>query len=211
RLNKRYKLPITVDNDVNLAALGEMWFGVGVDAQNMVLITIGAGIGAGIIIDGSLYRGSSEASGEIGHMIPGREYLGKSYVDFGVLESLASVTGMMKRMPRNAAGQGIEALFDAALHGQTWARDILDEAADTLAIAIANLSVSLDPELVVLGGALTPYAGMLAQLISRRMQGTIPSVPKLEVSNLGQRATVMGAIVTVLHNTSNFYVVHKLS
>src|SRR5512135_1967594 len=211
RLNKRYKLPITVDNDVNLAALGEMCFGVGQDAQNMVLITIGAGIGAGIIIDGALYRGSSEASGEIGHMIPGREYLGKSYVDFGVLESLASVTGMVKRMPKNAASQGIEAVFDGALHGQAWARDILDEAADTLAIAIANLSVSLDPELIVLGGALTPYAGILVQSISKRMQGTIPSVPKLEVSNLGPRATVMGAIVTVLHNTSNFYVVHKLS
>ncbi|HEX8992811.1 MAG TPA: ROK family transcriptional regulator, partial [Anaerolineales bacterium] len=66
RLNKRYKLPITVDNDVNLAALGELWFGVGQDVQNMVLITIGAGIGAGIIIDGTLYRGSREASGEIG-------------------------------------------------------------------------------------------------------------------------------------------------
>ena len=70
-------LPITVDNDVNLAALGELWFGVAQNAQNMILITIGAGIGAGIIIDGTLYRGSSEASGEIGHMIPVAEFLGR--------------------------------------------------------------------------------------------------------------------------------------
>ncbi|HTP02280.1 MAG TPA: ROK family transcriptional regulator [Anaerolineales bacterium] len=214
RLNKRYKLPITVDNDVNLGALGELWFGVGQDVQNMVLITIGAGIGAGIIVDGALYRGSSEASGEIGHMIPGREYLGKPYAEFGVLESLASATGMMKRIPKNAAAASnpsIEAIFDASRQGHLWARSLLDDASDTLAIAIANLSVLLDPELIVLGGALTPYAGSLVEAVSKRMLGTIPAMPKLRSSNLGLRATVMGAIVTVLHNTSNFYVVHKLS
>jgi predicted NBD/HSP70 family sugar kinase len=180
----------------------------------MVLITIGAGIGAGIIIDGTLYRGSSEASGEIGHMISGREFLGKPYVDFGVLESLASATGMVKRIPRNAGAANnpsIEGIFEGARQGQVWARNLLDEVTDTLAIAIANLTVILDPELIVLGGPLTPHAGILAAALSKRIQGTIPSVPRLEVSNLGLRATVMGAIVTVLHNTSNFYVVHKLS
>lgn len=214
RLNKRYKLPITVDNDVNLAALGELWFGVGQDAQNMILITIGAGIGAGIIIDGTLYRGSSEASGEIGHMIPGREFLGKSYVDFGVLESVASATGMIQKIPKNtsaAINPSPEAIFEAARQGQAWARGIVDEAVDALAIAIANLTVLLDPELIVLGGAFTPFAGLLATSISKRMEGSIPSLPRLEISDLGLRATVMGAIVTVLHNTSNFYVVHKLS
>ncbi len=212
RLHKRYKLPITVDNDVNLAALGELWFGVGQNAQNMVLITIGAGIGAGIIMDGALYRGSSEASGEIGHMIPGREFLGRRYVDFGALESLASATGMVKRVPKSAAGgPSTEAIFEAAGKGQSWARAIVDDVVDYLAIAIGNLSVMLDPELIVLGGALTPYASSLTDSIAKRMQGTIPSLPRLQASNLGQRATVMGAIVTVLHNTSNFYVVHKLS
>ncbi len=212
RLHKRYKLPITVDNDVNLAALGELWFGVGQDAQNMVLITIGAGIGAGIIVDGTLYRGYHEASGEIGHMIPGREFLGKRYEDFGVLESLASVTGMIEKLPKSAAAnRSAEAVFEAASRGQAWGRTVLDDVIDYLAIAIGNVSVMLDPELIVLGGALTPYAGRLTEPITKRMQGTIPSVPKLQASDLGLRATVMGAIVTVLHNTSNFYVVHKLS
>ena len=69
----------------------------------------------------------------------------------------------------------------------------------------------LDPELIVVGGPLTPFAANLVDEITKRMQGTIPSVPQLKISNLGLQATVMGAIVTVLHNTSNFYVVHKLS
>src|SRR5512140_243500 len=160
RLHKKYKLPITVDNDVNLAALGEQWFGTGQDAQNMVLITIGSGIGAGIIIDGALYRGSHEASGEIGNMVPGKEYLGKSYAEFGVLESVASVTGMVKRIPKNSGAAGnpsIDAVFQAAGQGHAWARGILDETIDSLAIAIANLAVLLDPEIIVLGGALTPH------------------------------------------------------
>jgi predicted NBD/HSP70 family sugar kinase len=214
RLHKRYRLPITVDNDVNLAALGELWFGVAQNAQNMILITIGSGIGAGIIIDGTLYRGSSEASGEIGHMITGREFLDRSYEDFGALESLASATGIVRHAQKVAkVGRNltVEQVFQAAQDGVPWAREILQETVEYLSIAIANLSVSFDPELIVLGGALTPYAGMLADSILTSLRGTIPSLPRLEASNLGLQATVMGAIVTVLHNTSNFYVVHKLS
>ena len=86
-----------MDNDVNLAALGELWFGAGQNAQNMIVIAIGTGIGAGVIINGALYRGSKEASGEIGNMIPGREFLGKNYLDFGALESVALGTGIAGR------------------------------------------------------------------------------------------------------------------
>jgi len=214
RLQKRYKLPITVDNDVNLAALGELWFGVGQNAQNMILIIIGAGIGAGIVIDGALYRGSSEASGEIGHMLPSPDFLGNSYEDFGALESVASATGIVRRAQQaghRARGLSMEDVLEAARVGTPWAVQIFSETAQYLSLAIANLSVSFDPELIVLGGAVTPYARMFADSILQSVQGTIPSPPRLEVSNLGLQATVMGAIVTVLHNTSNFYVVHKLS
>jgi len=131
-----------------------------------------------------------------------------------VLESVASATGMIKRIPKNTAAANnpsMEAIFEATQQGQAWARRIIEDTVDTLAIAIANLTVMLDPELIVLGGALAPHAGSLVESIRMRMQGTIPSLPRLEISNLGLQATVMGAIVTVLHNTSNFYVVHKLS
>ena len=208
RLAKRYRMPITVDNDVNLAALGELWFGAGQNIQNMILITVGAGVGAGIIIDGTLYRGSREASGEIGHMIPGRDFLGKSYVDFGALESVASVTGIVKQ----AHGyRTIERILEVAPAEKEQATSIMDSAADYLSMAIANLSVSFDPELIVVRGGVPQLAEVLLDRLSSRIQGIIPEPPKLVISNLGLRATVMGAIVTVLHNTSNFYVVHKLS
>jgi glucokinase-like ROK family protein len=220
RLAERYSLPITVDNDVNLAALGELWFGADQNTQNMVLVTLSAGIGAGIIIDGALYRGSNEASGEIGHIVPGREFLGKSFVDFGALESVASGTGMVERA-RTVTRSGnvsvdvdnltIENVFEAARQRQEWAWSVIDEAVDYLAIAIANLSVSFDPEMIVLGGSMARFANMLVDPILRRINGTIPTIPKIVVSNLGLQATVMGAIATVLHNTSNFYIFRKLT
>ena len=220
RLAKRYKLPITVDNDVNLAALGEHWFGAGQNIQNMVMIVDGAGIGAGIIIDGALYRGSSEASGEIGHMIPGREFLGKSFTDFGGLESVASGTAMIARaravLRSRKDAPDLNSLrtadiFESAQRGERWAVAIINEIVDYLAIAVVNLSVSFDPQLIVLGGGLSSFANMLVEPILYRMEGVTPTPPRLVASNLGLRATVMGAIITVLHNTSNFYVVHKLS
>ncbi len=220
RLAERYSLPITVDNDVNLAALGELWFGAGQSVQDMILVAIGTGIGAGIIIDGVLYRGSAEASGEIGNMLTGRECLGRNFQDFGALESAASGTGIAERAraalkprQRRAGADDLlaEDVFEAARQGQAWARAILDETVDHLAVAIANLAVSFDPELIVLGGGVSRSANLLVGPILRRIEGTIPTAPKLVVSSLGLRAAAMGAIINVLHNTSNFYVVHKLS
>ena len=218
-LAKRYSLPITVDNDVNLAALGELWFGAGQNTQNMVFITIGTGIGAGIIIDGALYRGSHEASGEIGHFVLGREFLGQRYAEFGALESLASSTGIAeaarraladRRDPAELESLSAEEVFDAARQGQEWARAIVDGVVDCLAIAVANMSVSFDPELIVLGGTVTRSIDLVGPIL-RRIDGAIPTLPRLVVSTLGGRAVVMGAIANVLHNTADFYMVRKLS
>ena len=220
RLMEHYHLPITVDNDVNLAAMGELWFGAGQNIQNMILIVSGAGIGAGIIIDGALYRGASEASGEIGNFLPGREFLGQNYQDFGALEKVASGFGILERARLALGNQGavtdVESLtaddvFVAARQGRQWAMSIIDETVDYFAIAIANLAVAFDPQLIVLGGSISSFPDLLIQPILRRLEGTIPTPPKLVISKLGLRAGVMGAITNVLHNTSNFYVVHKLS
>jgi glucokinase-like ROK family protein len=220
RLSERYELPITIDNDVNLAALGELWFGAGQNAQNMILIAIGTGIGAGIIIDGALYRGSTEASGEIGSMVPGREFLGKDFRDFGALESVASGTGIAARARGVLKAQGAqidpdgvtaEEVFDAARLGQAWAWSVIEETVDFLAMAIANLTVMFDPEVIILGGGVARSADMLIEPITRRINGAVPALPRLVTSRLGLRAGVMGAITNVLHNTSDYYIVRKLS
>lgn len=220
RLAERYPLPITVDNDVNLAALGELWFGAGQNCQNMVMITIGWGIGAGIILDGALYRGTREASGEIGDMLPGREFLGKNYTAFGALESVASDKGISEQarelLKERKTQQALDELtaedvFDAARLGQKWAVHLVEKAVDYLAIMVANLSVAFDPDIIVIGGSISRSADLLIDPILNRLKGAIPNLPRLESSSLGMRAGVMGAITHVLHNTADFYVVHKLS
>ncbi len=220
RLRESYSLPITVDNDVNLAALGELWFGAGQTATNMILVAVSYGIGAGIIIDRALYRGSSEASGEIGSMLPDRSFLGKNYQEFGALESIASSTGILAKAKEylgetsNLNQNGpyfADDVFDAAMQGKEWAWKIILEVIDYLAITIANLSVSFDPDLIVLGGGLARSAPIMIEPILKRINSAIPNPPKLVASNLGLQATVMGAISHVLHNTSNYYVVHKIT
>lgn len=220
RLTERYRLPIIVDNDVNLAALGELWFGAGQNIQNMILVAIGTGIGAGIIINRALYRGAKEASGEIGHMIPGGEFLGKDYRDFGALESVASgsgiaerARGLLKSNPSLIPGEKVlaEDVFDAARKNQDWAWTIINEVVDYLAIAIANLSVTFDPELIVLGGGVARSADLLVKPILGRIERAIPTPPQIVVSSLGLRAAAMGAVTNILHNTDNYYVVYKIS
>jgi glucokinase len=220
KLEEHFELPISIDNDVNLAALGELWFGAGQNTRNMVLISVGTGIGAGIIIDGALYRGSNEASGEVGYIIPGLEFLGRRYETFGALESLASGTGIAERAAQKlrSMGQGNDPkeitahqVFEAMRQGEEWACSIVERTIDYLAIAVANVSTILDPEIIVLGGGVARSADLLIEPILTRLNGALPMEPNLVASDLGRRAAVMGAIVNVLHRTSDFFVVRKLS
>jgi predicted NBD/HSP70 family sugar kinase len=220
KLTEHFGLPIIVDNDVNLAALGEYWFGAGQNKQNIALMAVGTGVGAGLILNGALYRGAHEASGEICNIIPGREYLGKSYEEFGALESLASSTGIVNRAKQalkdRLSSAEMEALaaddiYLAARRGEEWTRTLLNETIDYLAIGVVSLVACYDPELIILGGEISRFADLFIEPILNRIKGALPIQPCLVASALGSRAVVMGAITNVLHNTSDFYLVQKLS
>lgn len=217
RLREHFHLPVFVDNDVNLAVLGEHWFGAGRDVQNMALISIGTGVGAGLILEGSLYRGYSKASGEVGYIVPDVHALGKSYDAFGALESIISGSGIGERAAQRlqiSTGEEkptSEDVFKAARAGDAWAEGIVQETIDYLALGIANINTLLDLELVVLSGGVAQQADLLIDGVYQRIEGVIPRTPKIVASTLGRSATVMGAIVLVVHATDNYYVVRKLS
>jgi len=213
RLSSRYNLPLIVDNDMNLAALGELWFGLGQNAQNMILVTVTTGIGAGIIIDRALYRGSNDASGEIGNMLPGREFLGKSHGDFGALETRASLSGLLQRAREQYLIKEIrpEDIFRAASCEEPFAGQLVEEMIDHLAVTLVNLIVSFDPDLIILHGGLAQYSNYLLKPILDRVQSSVAVMPKILVTQLDRKAVVMGAVTNVLHNTTNFYFVRKLS
>ena len=217
RLKADFNLPVVVDNDVNLAALGELWFGAGQNADNLVVIAIGTGIGAGVVIDGAIYRGSHQAAGEIGYLIPERALLGRPYEGFGALEQIASGTGIAGRALQALGGEAgpgqvtAEEVFAAARLRRPWASRIVDETVDYLAQAVAAMSLCFDPDMIVLGGGVARSADLLIEPILARLKGVLPVPPNLVASTLGYQAAVMGAILDLLHNTADFYVVRKMS
>jgi len=219
KLFQEFGVPVVVDNDVNLAALGELWFGEDQDARNLVFITIGNGIGAGLILDGALYRSKNSYAGEIGYFLPGKEYLGARRGIFGVLESQASLAAIAQKAQvlfpdqHVSTGSSItapDAVFKAMLDHQAWAQQIIAEMVDYLSIAVANTCALLDPDLVVLRSGLDLYTDLLIEPILERIQGLVPVRPRLVASKLGYKATALGAIVEVLYDTNSFYTIRKL-
>jgi predicted NBD/HSP70 family sugar kinase len=220
RLNERFHLPVILDNDVNLSALGEMWFGVGQNCTNLVLMIVGSGIGAGVIIDGTVYRGSHLTAGEIGFLLPDRTHLGVRREGIGALESLASGASIATRarealqasLPaEKLAALSAEDVFNAFRRGEEWSRPIIADTVDYLAQTVAALTVCYDPEMIVLSGGVARSADLLIEPIYQRIEGVIPIRPQLVASNLGQRAAVLGTIIETLYNTADFYMVRKLS
>ena len=217
-LTDRFDVPVFVENDVNLAALGELGFGAGRGVQNLVCITVGTGIGAGIIIGGALYRGHNQAAGEVCYMLPGTEFLGRRYDEFGALESLASAIGVVKRARQLMMQKGMpipeelnaEDVFAAARSGEPWAQQVVSETVDYLSLAIANISATLDPEVIILGGGVARSADLLIEPILQRIEGTVPFTPRLVASPLERRAVVMGAIMLVLNITTEYFAIKRL-
>jgi glucokinase-like ROK family protein len=211
-LMERFHIPVVVDNDVNLAAMGEHGFGAGKGASSLVCIAVGTGIGSGIIIDRSIYRGFHQSAGEIGYLLPDKDALGKRYDKFGALENLASGTGVEARaeklwhelgMPYPEEGISAEEVFNAARTGQAWAVRVVDETVDYLSLAIAAISLLFDPEVIVLGGGVARSADILIDPIIKRLVGVLPAPVTLLPSTLGYRAAVLGAIMLVLDSTTN--------
>jgi len=220
KLIERFQLPVILDNDVNLSALGEMWFGIGQDCTNLVLMIVGQGIGAGIIIDGAVYRGSHLTAGEIGFLLPDRTHLGVKREGLGALESLASDSYIIARAKELLKDErsitelnsiSLEDVFKAFQQDAKWAQSIITDVVDHLAQTVATLTVCFDPDIIVLSGWVTRAPELLIQLIYQRIEGVIPIRPKLVASHLGQQAAVLGTIIEILYNTTDMYMVRKLS
>lgn len=218
RLEERLGLPIFVENEVNLIALGENWRGAGKGIQTLICISLGSGIGAGIILNGQLYRGAHSAAGEVGYLIPSERYLGRTYDTFGCLESLAGSNGIVRgTLSRLAAGEQstlldhldsdfsnltAQMVLSAAREQDSLACAVVDETVRYLSIAVTNLSCILDPERIVISGDLADYGDLFVQPILSNIQGLLPDVPDLVVSELKMDAAVLGALAIALRQTS---------
>jgi glucokinase len=201
-LERRLGLPVRIENDVNLAALGEHSVGAGRGKSSLFLLAIGTGIGGALIIDDKLWRGGRFAAGEIGALLPGREFLGWADRDWGALEAHASGTGLAVEARRQAEQAGVavtpeqlrgERIFAAAAAGVPWARKVIDAAVDLWTIALGAVQVVIDPEVIVLSGGVSSSAAAFLPEISARLARALPQAPDIVVSDLGYRAGVLGS------------------
>jgi len=212
RLTAHLEVPFTIENDVNLAALAQAWRGAGRNVRDFVTISIGTGIGAGVVSDGRLLKGRHNSAGEIALFILTRDqFEGTSKGGIGGFEQLASGPAIARKAEAALAG-GVhatstlrrgavtsEAVFEAAHQGDPVATAVIDELVDNLALAIIAVVGMLDPERIILDGAVGRSLEPYLEHIAKRLDRHLPAVPELCVSRLGPNATVVGAIAAAVH------------
>jgi len=192
-------IPITIENDVNLMALGEKTKGIAQKINNFVFVGERTGIGAGIIINRKLYKGANNAAGEAGYLFIDPRYASKSIRDYGCLEKLASYKVIVEKA-RKKLGKGIKVIeiFKMAAQGNSVALNIVQETLKYLAYGIANISCVLDPELVIIGGGISILPPRFLEEMKMNLKEIIPFIPRIEFSKLGEDGVLIGAAVKVL-------------
>lgn len=209
-LKKKFQCPIRITNDANAAALGESEFGSGKKYSSSVFITIGTGIGSGIIIDNKIFSGNKGAGAELGHMIIRPNGQPCTCGSFGCYETYASATALV-RETKKAIEENPDTLmravpieevdgktaFDYADRGDAVAKRVLDEYIENLAVGITNVANILRPQAIILGGGISKQGERLLEPLRKYLKAHIfakglgPSV-ELVCSSL-KNAGVCGA------------------
>ncbi|MNH98130.1 Glucokinase [compost metagenome] len=202
--------PVKIDNDANVAALGEAWSGAGAGMSNVVCYTLGTGVGGGIIINGKIYQGFNGMAGELGHMsiVPDIEAVICGCGQVGCLETVSSATGIV-RMANDAVERGertsmalldkIEAkhVFDAAKQGDEVALRIVHRAAYYLGRSMAAIAVVLNPQRFIIGGGVSKAGDILFEPIRETFKKYTPLQAQEGVdivpASLGNDAGIVGA------------------
>jgi predicted NBD/HSP70 family sugar kinase len=200
-IRDRFDVPVLVDNNVNLAAVGEKWFGLARGISTVVYIGIGAGIGMGVIIDNELVRGAHGAAGEIGYLPLVGDPFDPRHRLHGGLEDEVAASGILAAFKARGGGEGATTsahqVFELAASGDQTARAVIDHVASLVGAAIATVCAILDPELVVLGGGIGSNP-LLLRPVRGAAAALVPITARIETSLLGDRAALQGAIAVAL-------------
>lgn len=206
-------LSAEVGNDANVAALGEMWKGGGAGYKNLIMVTLGTGVGGGIIVGGKILTGSHGAGGEIGHVrVNPHETELCGCGGKGCLEQYASATGIVRLANRKLAGETREtilngeelsakAVFDAVKAGDVVAKEIAETFGNYLGRALANLAIVIDPSVFVIGGGVSKAGEILLNYIETSFQEHAffaNKDVKFSLATLGNDAGICGAAKLVL-------------
>lgn len=208
-MQTRLGAPVRVDNDANMAALGERWQGSARRVNDFVFLALGAGVGAGVVVGGRLHRGHHWHAGEISHMnLDFREWQ-SDFGDRGYLEShvgAGAIPEWQHARPlidpvegdRPDRGEAVATIIAAARAGDARAAAVIDQLAVYLGTAVANIVAVLDPALVVFGGGLSHAGDLLVEPLRRVVARIVPNLPLIEMSSLGDDAQLLGAVYSAM-------------
>lgn len=221
-VQREFGLPTYMENDATLAALGEHCFGVGMGIDNLIYVTVGTGIGGGIIVGGQLYRGASGTAGEIGHMTICVNGPRCNCGNIGCWETFASGTALareaVKRIeagaqttilslangdPKKVKG---ETVFLAAKQGDSLAMELISVTGYYLGVGLVNLVNIFNPQLIVIGGGLAQMGSLLLdpalKVVAEHAFRLPAEAVRIELSGLGTDAGALGAVALVLQENS---------
>ena len=207
-------LPSKAGNDANVAALGEAWKGAAAGAKNVILVTLGTGVGGGIIVDGKIVGGAHGAGGEIGHAaVDHEEKEACNCGNCGCLEQYASATGVVRVAKRtlektsedtalrNHADLTAKDVFDEAKAGDKVALEVVDEVCGILGATLSNIACVVNPEVIVIGGGVSKAGGILTDAVKKHFVATsfhACANTKFVLAGLGNDAGMYGCVEMLL-------------
>lgn len=213
-LNELTGLTVKVGNDANVAALGEAWKGAAAGAKNVILVTLGTGVGGGIIVDGKIVAGHHGAGGEIGHAnVMHDETETCNCGNKGCLEQYTSATGIVRLAKRKLAKSSEETsireipnltakdVFDAAKAGDAIAIGLVDEVCEILGSTLSNIACVVNPEIIVIGGGVSKAGDILLDNIKKHFVETAFMAcrdTKFALAGLGNDAGMYGCVEMLL-------------
>ncbi|MGM9987125.1 MAG: ROK family glucokinase [Bacillaceae bacterium] len=209
-------LPAIVENDANIAAIGEMWKGAGEGSKNLVAVTLGTGVGGGVIVDGQIVSGVNGAAGEIGHIVSELNGAPCNCGKKGCLETIASATGIVRvanemlqegkpsilaNLKAENGGISAKDVFDAVDQKDEVALAVVDKVASYLGLAIANVGNVLNPERVVIGGGVSKAGDKILIPVTNYFKqyafSSVADSTQLAIATLGNDAGVIGGAYLV--------------
>jgi len=212
-IENRYNVPTYLDNDANVAAIGEFMLGEGVGTQNMLYVTVSTGIGGGAILNGKIYRGHTSNALEVGHMTIVENGNKCNCGNYGCAEAHASGTAI-GRQGREAVDRAEETslknysnvtsyeVFKEAEKGDKVSKDILDKSLNYLGICVANLVAIFDPEVIVIGGGVSKGGQIvfdkIREVVDKRCFKSMAESCKIVPAGLGIEAGVLGAVALAI-------------